>query len=288
MSESHPHTLSEMTTEQLYKTVTALYNEVAMLQKIIETKTDDNQITTVAALRQTRASHKLKEFAVTPIGAVGYIKACCLTGQNIDTLFDWQSGFFDNRGQDLLNSLFEAENLIPLLKQHNVLSHVNGISSFAKNLPSLSNCDMNVHLYDALHKARINEDSFSSQLAKLLENEYTNIDTTDEIDKRNQKRVLSVIHDLASKDYSSVQILAAKIAEQQYDVDTANTWYHEVLRNKFASKADVSIARINLNLDNPIQTKSPHTYIQEQQPFGMDNSDMIQRAYTQSAQKARN
>lgn len=287
MTENTPQTLSEMTTEQLYKAVTMLYNEVAMLQKAIETKSDDNQITTVASIRQTRALHKLKDLAVTPIGAVGYVKACCLTAQNVDTLFDWQSGFFDNRGQDLLNSLFEAENLIPLLKQYNVLSHVSEISSFAKNLPSLSNCEMNIQLYDALHKARIKEDSFSSQLANLLKNEYTNINPNNEIDKRNQKRVLSIIHDLASKDYPSLQILSAQIAEKNYDTDTANAWYHEVLRNKFASKADVSTARINLNLDNPLQTKSPHTYIQEQPSINIDNTDIIQRAYTQSSQKDR-
>lgn len=287
MSERKSQTFPEMTTEQLYKAVTVLYNEVVMLQKAIDTKQEDPQVTTVASLRQTRALQKLKDLAVSPIGAVGYVKACCLTGQNVDSLFDWQSGFFDDKGKDLLDSLFEAENLIPMLKQNNVLSHVTEMTSFAKNLPSLSNCAMDIHLYDALHKARIGEESFSSQLANVLETEYKSISSDDEVDKRNQKRVLTVIHDLASKDYSTVQILAARIAEKQYDTDAANDWYHEVLRNKFASKSDVSIARIGLNLENSIQTKSPHTYIQEQQSYGISDADMIQRAYTQSSQKAR-
>lgn len=287
MSESKTQALSEITTEQLFKTVTILYNEIAMLQKVIDTTENNDQALTVASIHQTRALCKLRDLAVSPIGAVGYVKACCLTGQNVDTLFDWQGGFFDNRGQDLLESLFEPENLIPLFKQYNVLSHVNNISSFAKNLPSLANCEMNIQLYDALHKSRINEHSFSSQLADLLNQEYTNTTISDEIDKRNKKRVLSVINDLASKDYSSMQILSAKIAEKQYDSDTAKDWYHEVLRNKFASTADVTTARIELNLDNPLQLKSPHTYIQEQQSTNINDSDIIQQAYQKSAQNAR-
>ena len=71
MSERKPQTLPEMTTEQLYKAVTVLYNEVVMLQKAIDTKQEDPQVTTVASLRQTRALQKLKDLAVSPIGAVG-------------------------------------------------------------------------------------------------------------------------------------------------------------------------------------------------------------------------
>ena len=286
MADGKLHTLSDITTEQLVKTVTTLYNEIGMLQKVVETKNEDKQISDIASIRQTRALQKLRDLAVSPIGAIGYIKACCLSGHNVDALFDWQGGFFDNRGKDLLDSLYEPENLIPMLKQHNVLSHVSSISSFAKNLPGLANCEMNTQLYDALHKARVHEQSFSSQLANLFEEEYNNIHISDEIDKKNQKRILSVIHDLASKDYSSMQILSAKIAEKQCDTDTAKAWYHEVLRNKFASSADITTARIALNLDNPVQLKSPHTYIQEQ-ASGITDSDKIQQAYQKSAQNAR-
>ena len=244
--------LNTISESHLIKTVNQMVSSIDFLQKAIESQT--GSATVIALTKQRKALEKLSRLAqISCIAGVGYIKALCITGGNIDHLFDYYSPYPDMRGESHLKAFFTPPNLIPFLMQHNILEKASSITSFAKNLPDLSTEDIQIR--DILNaRFGLQNISFSEQLSNLLEQEYEAFNTSNPIDKRQQENTYQTVLLLAKRKYPSAQILGSRLAAEKGDIKLSKSLLSDILRNKFQSDLDASFAQEALKLSEKQDT----------------------------------
>lgn len=243
------NTLSE---SHLIKTINQMVSSVEFLQKAIESQTDSTAV--IALTKQRKILEKLSRLAqISCIAGVGYVRALCITGSNVDHIFDYRSQYSDMRGETLLKTFFTPCNLIPFLMKHNILEKTSSITSFAKNLPDLSTEDIQIR--DILNtRFEPQNMSFSEQLSNLLEQEHEAFNTSNPLDKRQQENTYQTILLLAEQKYPFAQILGSRLAAEKGDIKLSKRLLSDVLRNKFQSASDFSFAQEALKLSEKQDT----------------------------------
>ncbi len=251
MTNSVSNSSVPTTDAKVMRSVKNAVNEIGLLQKTIDNQSSDNRQTiAVALIRQKRALSKLRDLAGngSALAGAAYIKGCCISGQEVDYIFNFRDNYIDSENADYLNALFEPQHLIPFLHEQNVLSKVQSITSFVIELPDLTAASFHPDTFDALHTPNQAGYTFNQQLSDKLKQSYTAAITPTGIDHFEMNGVMQAIQLTAQKGYPAVQNLYASILTQT-NKETANDMWHTILRNKYASPADVKQANIRLKTD---------------------------------------
>lgn len=242
---------------QLIKFVNQAVNAVSLLQKILDHQSPEaTQTIAVALIRQKKILSQLRKLANngSAIAGIGYVKACCISGQNVDYIFNYRDHYAHSPETVYLKKLFEPTYLLPFLLKNNVLNKVNSIASFTLDLPDLSQKPFSTHLYDALHIKNQAGKTFGEELSEKLHSLHTEADG----DLMAQAFIEKVIRLTAQKGYAPVQNLYARLlAADQKNTDSKEV-YQSVLRNKFSRGADKTLAQSQLKRQNtlPYQRES--------------------------------
>ncbi len=241
----------------LAKTVRCLVQKVQLLQNAV---TDKKTVSQVALEQQRQAMAKLKNLALKePIGVMGYVTACCVTKTNLNQVFDFQYMPFPSADGAILKAFFEPQNIFALFQKYQVLKRVD-LPVFTADFPDLGQKPFSPRLYDVLNDTKDNSLSFSNELAFLFKERYFQLNSANIIEKREKHRLQNVIEELAQKNYPSMQLLAAQIAERNREPSVMKEWFNALLRNKYGSKEQVNRAREALHFihrsRNPFQKSS--------------------------------
>ena len=238
---------SATTTEALTKTVRHLVQKVQLLQKAVSNPPSVSQI---ALEQQRQAMAELKTLAMKePIGAMGYVTACCITETNLNQLFDYRFVQTVHPNAEALKTFFKPQNIFPLLQKYNVLQKVD-LPVFTADFPDLSEKPFCPALYDALNQENNGNMSFSDQLGALFKERYVQLNPTNPIDKRAQHRLRNVIEELAQKNYPSLQLLSAQLAEQANNESLKQERLNAILRNKYSTQKQKKYAIEALHLSH--------------------------------------
>lgn len=242
--------MESMTLRQTVETVKKIVREVEVLQKTIDSQSADaRQVIVATLIRQKKALARLSKMANdgSAIAGAGYVKACCISGHNVDYIFNYRDNYADQTGVAYVKELFEPERLIPFLVHWNVLNKIQSITSFAWELPNLTDKPFSSVLYDAIQIKNGRAQTFGMQLADKLHQRYNqSIANTDKLE---QKGILQTIKLLAKRGYAPVQNLYGAILYKINRPEEAREAYQSVLRNKYALTADIQQARTALRMD---------------------------------------
>lgn len=189
--------------------------------------------------QQRQILGNLKNLTAEPLGAIGYVTACCMTDTDLIHIFDYQKGNKQHTDYILLKNFFEPRNIFPLLQKYNVLDKVY-LPVFTEHFPNLKEKPFDPAVYDALN-TETNGKSFASHLAELLHQQLSRFPASDLIDTMARNRYLSVIDDLARKGYPSVQLLKAQIHSQKHP-RISSALITAVLCNKYSSAEHIKTA----------------------------------------------
>ncbi len=225
-------------------------SEVALLQKTINRLSPESKQSIAHALiRQKRALTKLRTWAGegSAIAGAGYVKACCVSGQEVDYIFNFRDQYANTVGAEYLAKLFEPQHLIPFLHKQNVLDKTQSIASFALELPDLSNGSFNPVIFDALHTPNAQGVTFNRHLTDKLQSAYTGTDPRVPFLNIQRVAVLNAIQIIAQKGYAGVQNLYSSILMRSDDFSAAQNMAQSVLLNKYSSDEDLKMARCALN-----------------------------------------
>lgn len=248
--------LSAATTEALTKTVRHLVQKVQLLQKAVS---NPKSVSHIALEQQRQAMAELKMLARNePIGAMGYVTACCITETNLNQLFDYRFVQTVSPNDEALKTFFEPQNFFPLLRKYNVLQKVD-LPVFTADFPDLSEKPFCPALYDALNQKNNENLSFSEQLGALFKERYVQLNPTNPIDKRAQHRLQNVIEELAQKSYPSLQLLSAHLAEQANNESLKQERLNAVLCNKYSTQKQKKYAVEALHLSHQKLSHQLHT-----------------------------
>ncbi len=238
-------------------------NEVCLLQKTIQNQSSDNKKSIANALvRQKRALSKLRQWAGegSAIAGAGYVKACCVSGQQVDYIFNFRDNYTNSDGADYLSKLFEPARLIPFLHKQDVLNKTQFVAAFIMELPDLSQTSFNPAVFDALHTPNLNGITFNQQLSDKLLKVYQKAEN-ETGDAPSEKAVLlKVIEMTAKKGYAGVQNLYSSILFRTNNRADAHHMAQVVLTNKYGSAEDVAVAqRILKSSQNRLLPRMAHT-----------------------------
>lgn len=247
MNEQRMETL---TLQQTIQTVKKIVKEVEVLQKTIDSQpADARQVIVATLIRQKKALTRLSKLANdgSAIAGAGYVKACCISGQNVDYIFNYRDNYKDQTGVAYVKELFEPERLIPFLVHWNVLNKIQSITGFALELPNLTNKPFSSVLYDAIQTKDGHGQTFGMQVADKLHQRYNQ--SVSNADKLEEESILRIIKLLAKRGYAPVQNLYGAILYKKNCPTEAREAYQSVLRNKYAITADIQQARTALKMD---------------------------------------
>ncbi len=242
-------------------------NEVCLLQKTIESQSSDNKKSIAnAIIRQKRALVKLRQWASegSAIAGVGYVKACCISGLQVDHIFKFRDYYNDVNGSEYVEKLFEPQHLIPFLQKQDVLNKTQSIASFVLEFPDLTMGSFNATLFDALHTPNQQGITFNQQLADKLQEAYQIAESDSLAGGIEQTALRNAIQMTAEKGYAAVQNLGCSLALREGNYALSQKMGQLVLMNKYSSSEDVAVARRALKLERT-----------SRMPFVMPAKEMI-------------
>lgn len=242
----------QATVSQTVQTVKKIVAEVMALQNKAESLSpEEKRALTQIRIRQKKALAILGEMAKegSAIAGAGYVKACCVCGQDTDYIFRYRDYSAQTAGSAYLKELFEPHVLIPFLSKENAVENVHTITAFAQDLPNLRNKPFTPQLYDALQCRNNRGETFAQQVANRLQTALDDASNkNDDMARLESNVIVQTIQLLAHRGYAPVQNVYGDVLYSQHRFKEAREAYQSVLRNCFAMQEETQVAKSKLQL----------------------------------------